>query len=113
MKAVILSCEKIRDNVRVGCLKCFKAIYNKTGNFSEGDIRIIAWTSCGGCPGFPIARLKLIKEMLESEGESFDTVFLAGCILMAEKNFCPMDIDELEKKITENFNVRVIRGTHP
>ncbi len=51
--------------------------------------------------------------MLNSEGRDFDTVFLAGCILMAKENFCPMDLDELEKKITETFDVEVIRGTHP
>ncbi len=112
MKAVILACKKIRDEVRVGCLNCFKALSEKTGKF-DADVEIVAWTSCGGCPGIPIARLKLIKEMLNSEGRDFDAVFLAGCILMAKENFCPMDLDELEKKITETFDVEVIIGTHP
>ncbi len=114
MKAVILACDKIRDNTRIGCLKCLKAISEKSGKFEgiEG-LEIVAWTSCGGCPGFPIARLKLIREMLNAENRDFDTVFLAGCILMANKNFCPMDLDELENKIRKTFGVEVIRGTHP
>ncbi len=114
MRAVILACDKIRDKIRVGCLKCFKALSEKSGKFAEvDDLEIVAWTSCGGCPGFPIARLKLIDEMLKAEGKSFDVVFLASCMLMAEKNFCKMDLNEVEKKIREEFGVEVIRGTHP
>ncbi len=113
MKAVILACDRIRDRIRVGCLKCFKAISEKSGKFDREDLEIVAWTSCGGCPGFPIARLKLIREMLKAEGRDFDTVFLAECILMANKNFCPMKLEDLEEKIKEELGVEVIRGTHP
>ena len=113
MKAVILACDRIRDKIRVGCIKCFKAISEKSGNFDRDDLEIVAWTSCGGCPGLPIARLKLIRETLNAEGRDFDTVLLAGCVLMASRNFCPMKLEELEKKIKEEFGVDVIRGTHP
>jgi len=55
----------------------FKAIRNRKGAFAEmeGDIELVGFTNCGGCPG---KKILLRAKMLASHG--VEAVFLASCI---------------------------------
>ncbi len=55
----IISCANIKDRHCIACLKCFKAMKGKLGEFArhEDDIEVVFMCDCGGCPGLTIPRL--------------------------------------------------------
>lgn len=75
--------------MKIGIIRCmqtedycpgtadFKAIANKTGVFSriEGDIEIIGFINCGGCPG-----KKSVLRARELVKRGADTIVFASCI---------------------------------
>jgi predicted metal-binding protein len=75
--------------VKLGIIRCmqtedycpgtsdFKAIRKKSGAFAdvEGDINLIGFTSCGGCPG-----KKAALRARELVNRGVDTIAFASCI---------------------------------
>ena len=113
----IISCNKIRDISCIGCIKCYKAVKEKAGEYSRfdnEDINIIAMTTCGDCPGLIMPRMGLVKDICNQYEVDFDYIFIGTCIVKAiETAKCPIDIDELKKKLESKFGKEVIIGTHP
>jgi len=114
---IIMSCKRIRDISCIGCVKCFKAIKEKAGEFSrfkDEDINIVAMSTCGDCPGLLIPRTALVKDICNQYDVDFDVIFIGTCIVKAtETAKCPIDIDEIKKKLENKFGKEVIVGTHP
>jgi len=113
-KIGIVYCEKIQDNMCVGCAKCYKAINDKTFAFEgEEDVTIVFKTGCGDCPGLVMPRLDLQMVCLEHLGESIDELYFGTCIKKATGLMnCPMNLDGIKSKIEELYNVPVKVGTH-
>ena len=75
--------------MKVGIIRCmqtedycpgttdFKAIREKTGSFSgaEGEIELIGFNSCGGCPG-----KKAVLRAGEMVERGTDTIVFASCV---------------------------------
>ncbi len=114
-KAVVVCCEKIRDRICMGCARCFKALSLKAGKFSEFDeVEIVAWTSCGGCPGLVIPKLNNLGLVLKQIEVDYDVVFIASCIVKAVKTgYCKIDLDKLAKDIEKETGKKVVIGTKP
>jgi predicted metal-binding protein len=77
------------DAMKVGIIRCmqtedmcpgsrdFKVIHEKKGAFAgvEGEIEIIGFNACGGCPG-----KKAVTRAVEMVNRGADTIALASCI---------------------------------
>jgi len=115
-RVIILCCENIRDRSCVACAKCFKGVDEKAGSF-EGyeDIKIVAMSSCGGCPGLVVPKLKLVKTVLDSLDRDFDKIFIGTCVVTAiNTGNCPIeDLDLLKATLESKFEKEVVIGTHP
>jgi len=89
--------------------KCFRALQNKEGAFAmyKGkDVELVAYTTCGGCPG---GNIEYTPEEMKKNGVThvhFATGFLVGYPP------CPY-MEHFEKFITEKYGMKVIFGTHP
>jgi predicted metal-binding protein len=115
-KIGILSCEKIKDNHCIGCIKCYKAVAEKAGTFAEhkDEIEIAFWAGCGDCPGLFMPKMVLIGEQAKSLGREFDTVHIGTCMVKAVKTAaCPIDLEKMKSMIEEKWGVKVHIGTHP
>ena len=114
---VIISCNKIRDISCIGCVKCFKGIKEKAGEFSrfqDEDINVVAMTTCGNCPGLVMPKMTLVKDICNQYELDFDKILIGTCMVKAtETAECPIDISELKKKLENKFGKEVIIGTHP
>ncbi len=115
VKAVVVCCEKIRDRICIGCARCFKALSMKAGKFSEFDsVEIVAWTSCGGCPGLVLPKINNLNLVLKQIGVDYDVIFLASCILKAvKKGYCSIDLEKLVRDLEEETGKVVVLGTKP
>lgn len=89
--------------------KCFKSARNREGAFSEyknEEIEIVAYTSCGGCPG---GNIESVQEEMRKNGVQvihFATGFLVG--------YPPCPYMEHFKKLIEiKHGIKVVMGTHP
>lgn len=114
-KIVIVSCKRIRDINCVACIKCFKGIKEKDGEYAKhsDDIEVVAMPDCGDCPGLVMPKLALVKDICQQYGRDFDTVHLATCIVKAVKTAaCPIDLEGLKAKIEKVLGKKVIIGTH-
>ncbi len=114
VKALIICCDNIRDKSCIGCERCIKAARERLGKFEKFDkVDVIGITSCGGCPGFVIPKLKLFNKWIEGFDE-YDVVFIGNCMVAATKfGKCPLNLEELAKGIKELTGKDVIIGTHP
>lgn len=110
----IITCAKIRDISCVGCLKCFKASEFKDGEFAKYDnVRIVAISGCGDCPGLVMPKATLLMEMANYLDRDIDAVHLGTCMLKANKTAaCPIDLEALKTKIETVFGKPVTIGTH-
>lgn len=110
----IITCAKIRDISCVGCLKCFKASELKEGEFSRYDnVRIVAMSGCGDCPGLVMPKATLLMEMADYLDRDIDAIHLGTCMLKANKTAaCPIDLEALKAKIEGNWKKPVVIGTH-
>lgn len=114
-RIAIISCEKIRDKTCVGCIKCFKAIKNKDGEFARytDDIEVIAMCVCSDCPGLAMPKLSLVSDCCKQYGVDFDIVHIGTCIVKAGQTAaCPIDPQKLKTMIEEKMNKQVVIGTH-
>jgi predicted metal-binding protein len=75
MKAGIIRCMQTEDYCP-GTAD-FRAARNKTGAFegADGDVEIIGFTNCGGCPG-----KKAVLRARELVRRGADTIVFASCI---------------------------------
>lgn len=114
VKAIILSCNNIRDRFCIGCERCLTAARERKGEFEKFDkVEIVGIVSCGGCPGYVIPRLKLFNKWIEGF-DDYDVVFIGKCMKTSiDFGICPLDLDKVVKAIKEKFNKEVVIGTHP
>ena len=114
-RIAMLYCKRIKDESCAACIKCFKAIEKRDGEFGRfDDIEVVAWTHCGDCPGLTVPRVKQLKETAEYLGTNFDVVYMGTCMKLAmETAECPIDFDSMAAILKSKFGVEVILGTHP
>ena len=90
--------------------KCFRALEERVGGFSvyadEEDVRIVGYSTCGGCPGGNVEYVP--EEMIRNGAEAihFATGFVVG--------YPPCTwIREFKSIVETKYKVPVIVGTHP
>jgi predicted metal-binding protein len=89
--------------------KCLKAIHNREGAFSiysEGEVELVGYATCGGCPGGNVeyAPGEMVKNGVE-------VVHLATGLVVGYPP-CPY-ITFFRDFIRTRYGVKVIIGTHP
>ena len=110
--------------MKVGVIRCmqtedmcpgtadFKVIKDKKCAFEgvEGDIEIIGFNSCGGCPG-----KKAVTRAAEMVKRGADTIILASCITRGNPIVfaCP-NAKEMKEAIAKKLgdNIKIIDYTH-
>lgn len=106
-KIGIIICDRYR-----GCAggKCFRALQNREGAFdiysNDEEIKLVGYTSCGGCPG---GNIEYAPEEMKKNGAEvvhFATGFVVGYPP------CPY-IDHFKKFIEAKYKMKVVVGTHP
>jgi predicted metal-binding protein len=106
LKIGIIICD--RYNTCAGG-KCFRAFSNREGAFNrykDKDAEIVAYTTCGGCPG---GNIEYAPEEMKKNGVThvhFATGFLVGYPP------CPY-MEYFKKFINEKYELEVVFGTHP
>lgn len=113
----IIACKNIKGTSCVGgCLKCFKGIAERNGEYGrwkDYEIEVIGMDDCGGCPGLVIPKLKLMMDMGKLFNRDFDAVHIGTCVVTATKTAkCPIDLEDLKNIIETKFQKEVILGTH-
>jgi len=114
-RIAIISCQKIKDISCVGCIKCFKAMSLKEGEFSryQDDLEVVAMTDCGDCPGLVMPKLSLVKDTANHYGKDFDIVHVGTCVVKAVNTAaCPINLDKLKGMIETVMGKEVVIGTH-
>lgn len=89
--------------------KCLRALHNREGAFSiysEGEVELVGYATCGGCPGGNVeyAPGEMVKNGVE-------VVHLATGLVVGYPP-CP-HITFFRDFITTRYGVKVIIGTHP
>ncbi len=114
-RIAIVSCQKIKDASCIGCIKCFKAMDLREGEFSRyaDDIDLVAMSDCGDCPGLVMPKLSLVKDVTDHYGRDFDTVHIGTCIVKAVQTAaCPINLEKLAGMIENVMGKQVVIGTH-
>ena len=113
-KIAILYCRRIKDHSCLACMKCFKGIAEKNGEFARHDeIELVAMTDCGDCPGLTMPRAKLVTEAARNMGRPIDVLHLGTCVKSAINTAaCPIDFDRLKPMLEEKCGVQAVLGTH-
>lgn len=106
-KIGIIICDRYR-NCAGG--KCFRALQNREGAFAiykeDENIELVAYTTCGGCPG---GNIEYAPEEMKKNGAEvihFATGFIVGYPP------CPY-IHHFKALIQEKYKMKVVFGTHP
>lgn len=105
-KIGIIICDRYR---RCAGGKCLRAIKNKEGAFSRyagGDVELVGYTSCDGCPG---GNIEYAGEEMVKNGAK--VIHLATGLVVGYPP-CPY-INEFKAFIERRFGVEVVVGTHP
>ncbi|MHA1215328.1 MAG: CGGC domain-containing protein [Candidatus Hodarchaeales archaeon] len=107
MRIGIIICDRYK-NCEGG--KCFRSARNHEGAFRsypKGEtLEIIAYTTCGGCPGGNVEDVVTKMKKYGADVIHFATGLLAGYPP------CPF-IEDFEKYVKEKTSLPVIIGTHP
>jgi predicted metal-binding protein len=114
-RIVIVSCKRIRDINCVACIKCFKGMKERDGEFAkhEGDIEVVAMADCGDCPGLVMPKLALVKDVCQQYARDFDVIHFGTCMVKAVQTAaCPIDLERLKTKVEDVMGKKVIIGTH-
>ena len=117
-KIAIIACKNIKGISCVGgCIKCFKGMSEKAGEYErwkDYEIEVIGMDDCGGCPGVVMPKIALMMDMGKLYDRDIDAVHLGTCIMKATQTAnCPIDMESLKTKIEKVFNKEVVFGTHP
>jgi len=89
--------------------KCFRALQNGEGAFSrykDQKVEIVAYTSCGGCPG---GNIEYAPEEMKKNGAQ--VVHLATGLVVGYPP-CP-HIGHFRNFIRQKYDLEVVVGTHP
>ena len=89
--------------------KCFRSVKNREGAFSiykNMDIELVGYSTCDGCPGGNIEYVP--AEMKKNRAEVIH--FATGMVVGYPP--CPR-ITFFKKFIEEQYNLKVVIGTHP
>ena len=113
-KIAVIYCKRIKDHSCIACVKCYKGMVEKNGEFAAHDeIDLVAMTDCGDCPGLVVPRVKLLSELTKNLGREIETLHLGTCVKLAmETAECPIDFDDLKVTLENKFGVKVLLGTH-
>lgn len=116
-RIAVIACKNIKGTSCVGgCIKCFKGIAERAGEYErwkDYDVEVVGMDDCGGCPGLVIPKLKLMQDMGKLLERDYDAVHLGTCIMKATQTAkCPIDVEAIKKKIETVFQKEVILGTH-
>lgn len=111
---MIVTCAKIRDINCVACLKCFKAADLKEGEFANYDeVKIVAMSGCGDCPGLVMPKVGLVMEMADYLERDVDAIHFGTCMVKANKTAaCPIDLEKVKEMLSSKYGVPVVVGTH-
>lgn len=106
MKIGIIICDRYRS-----CAggKCFRAARERTGGFARyagEDLEVVAFTSCGGCPGGNVEYAP--EEMVKNGAEA---IHLATGLVVGYPP-CPWT-DGFKQFVEARFGIPVVVGTHP
>ncbi len=116
-RIMIVSCKKIRDVLCVACMKCFKGISERAGEFErykDEPLEIVALAECGDCPGLVMPKLALVNTLAKSMGRDYDTLHFGTCLVKATATAaCPIDLADLAERIKTASGKEVVIGTHP
>ena len=117
-RIAIMACKNIKGISCVGgCIKCFKGMAEKAGEYErwkDYELEVISMDDCGGCPGVVMPKIALLMDMGKLYDRDIDAVHLGTCIMKATQTAkCPIDIESLKTKIENVFQKEVIFGTHP
>lgn len=110
MKVGLIRCMQTED-ICPGT-KDFQFIQQKKGAFAqaEGDIDVVGFTSCGGCPG-----KRAVSRAMEMVRRGADTIVLCSCITRGNPiGFCCPHAKVIEESISKKVGetVKVIDYTH-
>ncbi len=89
--------------------KCFRALQNREGAFSrykDREVQIVAYTSCGGCPG---GNIEYAPEEMKKNGAK--VVHLATGLIVGYPP-CP-HVEYFRNFISRKYSLEVVVGTHP
>lgn len=117
-RIAIIACKNIKGTSCVaGCLKCFKGMTEKAGEYErwkDYEIEVIGMDDCGGCPGLVMPKVALMMDMCKLYDRDVDAIHLGTCLMKATQTAkCPIDVEDLKKKLETKFQKEVILGTHP
>ena len=78
----IITCEN--QSILCAGQNCFRALSQRSGTFAQyvGDIEVVGFTTCGGCPGYLAA--KKAESMIKYGGA--EKIHLAWCIFPSRPN---------------------------
>lgn len=113
-RIAVLYCKRIKDHSCIACAKCYKGMAEKNGEFAQHEeIKLVAMTDCGDCPGLALPRVKLLSEITMNLDRPIETLHLGTCIKLAmETADCPIDFDDLKITLEKKFGINVVLGTH-
>ena len=113
-KVAVLYCKRVKDHSCVACIKCYKGMAEKNGEYARHeDIELVAMTDCGDCPGLVVPRVKLLSDVTKSLDRQIETLHLGTCMKLAiETGGCPIDFDKLKTIFEAKFGINVVLGTH-
>ena len=89
--------------------KCLRALEAREGAFAayrDRDVRLVGYTTCGGCPG---GNIEYAPEEMKKNGAT--VIHLATGFLVGYPP-CPY-IDQFRRLIEEKYGLPVVIGTHP
>jgi len=106
VKIGIIICNRYHN---CGGGKCFRAMQNREGAFSQYknmEVEIGAYTTCGGCPG---GNIEYVPAEMKKNG--VDVIHFATGMLVG---YPPCkNVDYFKRFIEEKYAMKVVLGTHP
>ena len=106
VKIGIIICDRYR-NCAGG--KCFRSLKNREGAFeryTDREVEIVGYTSCGGCPG---GNIEYAPEEMQKNG--VDVIHFATGMVVGYPP-CPY-LEHFRAFIETKYNIEVVVGTHP
>jgi predicted metal-binding protein len=113
-RIAIIYCKRIKDHSCIACMKCYKGIKEKSGEFARhSEIDLVAMTDCGDCPGLVVPRVRLLQEYAKTLGREIETLHLGTCVKSAmQAAQCPIEYEDLKITLEKGCGLEVVLGTH-
>lgn len=106
VKIGIIICDRYRS---CGGGKCFRALKNREGAFvkyKNQEVEVVAYTTCGGCPG---GNVEYTPEEMKKNGA--EVIHFATGLVVGYPP-CPY-VEQFRDFIKTKYNMEVVIGTHP